>query len=99
MTLQNNLPFQTDADAPQEKATNRNIKPLAVVALKAMVLEEPRLKKLPDGDLYATYCAIQTNYRPFNTDIFSKEKPNYSVGEEIDIEISATAYKLRFKRQ
>ena len=92
------LPFPTDKDAPNAEK-RRNPKPLAVVSVQATVLEEPRIKKIGSDELYTTYCAILTNFHPFNTEIFSKNKPELSVGEQIEIELTTTDYKLRFKRE
>ena len=97
MTTQN-LPFPTEADAPQEKKTS-NLKPLAVVKLNATVIEEPSQKQVGTDILWRTYCTINTAYRPFNTDIFTKEKPEVNVGDTIDIELTSYNYKLRMKRQ
>ena len=93
-----NLPFPTDADAPQEKKTS-NLKPLAVVSLNATVIEEPSQKQVGTDILWRTYCTINTAYRPFNTDIFTKAKPEVNVGDTIDIELTSYNYKLRMKRQ
>ena len=97
MTEQNNLPFPTDADAPQEKKTS--LKPLAVVTLTATVIEEPSQKQVGTDVLWRTYCTINTTYRPFNTDIFTKNEPEVRVGDTIDIELTSYNYKLRMKRQ
>ena len=94
MTNQN-LPFPTDADAPQTKA---NGKPIAIVNLQAEVLELPVQRTIGNDVLYKTYCNIKTAYRPFNTDIYSVNKPDVQIGDVIDIQIRTSDYKLRFKK-
>ena len=96
MTTQQNLPFPTNEEAQQSKASN---KPLAVVGLTATVIEEPSQKQVGTDVLWRTYCTINTAYRPFNTDIFTKTKPEVNVGDEIAIELTSYNYKLRMKRQ
>lgn len=71
-------------------------KPLCVLKTKATVIESPREKKIENDILYETYVFVNSEYRPFTANIYSKKHPGVEKGEEIEIELTTYQYKLRF---
>lgn len=86
----------------QTQEQKRSNKPLAVINVEAVVKEEPILKKIGKGadetELWETYVEVLSEYRQFNTCIYSKDNPAVTKGEQITIELTTYNYKLRFKR-
>lgn len=79
-------------------------KPLVIINVEATVKEKPQLKTITTEkgekiELYRTYVEVHTDYRPFYTDVYTKEEPNVDVGEMIDVQISTTDYKVRLPKQ
>jgi len=95
---------QPNQSLNQSTQTAQKMKEMVYLDLEAVVKELPRHKIMKNKDntvneLWATYVELRTNYRPFATDVFTKEKPDVAVGDIVTLQISTGNYKLRMRNK
>lgn len=94
---------QSNQSLDKSTQTTQRMKEMVYLNLEAVVKELPHKKIMKSdntvNELWATYVELKTNYRPFATDVFTKEKPEVAVGDIITLQISTGNYKLRMRNK